>query len=734
MKNKPFIIILCGVLGYSSVTVVNATDFDDLTSLDMAALLDITVITASRHAEPLSATPATMTVINRRQIEMRGYRNLLDLLQDLPGIDIQHQNDPTRYNDITLRGHFTHRKFMILQDGIRIDAPTGETLAVADNYPLYHIERVEVVYGPASALYGADAFGGVINMITRSKKDESGAEIGLSYGSHDEGYYHLFAHTPLGRKWNLNVGAHTHAADMADLAAAYPHQFPHVDAKTFDGKIIVPAAQRESYQGPVASRSIFARLDWGKNLSIGFQHGMFRHLTSTGDRPDGSLYLSDARWQNEINTIYAKYSHDFSPDLTTTTTLNHSAHQQGPDARFNNIFTNFDNGYKYAEGWRTVFEQQLNWRFNTSHLLTSGIGYESFYALPRTPDLPQPYNTDVSAHQQGFYYPNTDNSIAINIDDMRYHNLGAFAQVQSQWTNQWSSVIGLRYDKNSRYSSALNPRLGLVYQPHATTSYKLLYGEAFRAPSAHENLRVFGSFSGQRNAAGEYLSSFFAAPNFNLEPEKLRNLEFSFLRQWDSIHFVFSAYYTEVQDLMLGRSENPPTQFIPGAFLQSTSIIDNLGTESHFGADMSLDYRHVLGKGWHAEMWGVYSYIDGSIDSGNGINMDLPYIATHKLKLGSTFLYQDKYFITPKLYLIGATNTKRSDSSDNSKRVQVGAYTLINLHLGIKDLLPGLSLSLDIYNLADRRYGNAGGETAATNFISAPQQPRSGMVSLTYRF
>jgi outer membrane receptor for ferrienterochelin and colicins len=734
MKNKLALMLLSGIFTHGALAS-NDNVMADLVSMSLEDLLGITVVTASRHSESLSATPATVTVINRRQIDMRGYRNLVDLLQDLPGTDIQRQNDPTRYNDITFRGHWTHRKFMILQDGVRIDAPTGETLAIADNFPLYHAQRVEIVYGPASAMYGADAFGGVINIITRSATQKDGAEVSVSRGSDDYAYYHMLANTRLSDTWTVVAGGHLHNADMADLAAEYPDQFPAIDAKTFDGKVVVPAAAREDYQGPVASRSLFARMDIGEAFSLGFQHSMFRHLTSTGDRPDGSLYLPDAVWQNQINTVYAKYKHDFSTELSALTTLNYSTHQQLPSARFNNIFTNFEDGYKYAKGSRGALEQQFNYRFNADHFLSSGFSYESFYALPRTPDLPAPYNPVLGSTGQNFYYPNTDDSIAIAIEEMRYQNVGAYMQIQSQWTPKWSSVTGLRYDKNSRYSSTLNPRLGMVYQPQPGMAYKLLYGEAFRAPSAHENQRVYGSFSGARSADGDYISSFFAAPNFGLEPEKLRNLEFTFLRQWENLQFVFSTYYTEVEDLMLARSENPPTQFIPGALLQSTSIIDNLGTERHLGVDLSLDYHYRIGRGWQADLWGAYSYIDGSLNSGNGnIDMDLPYIATHKLKLGSTFLYQDKYFITPKLYLIGATNTKRSDSTDISKRVQAPGYALLNLHAGVREILPGLALNLDIYNLADRRYGNAGGETAATNFISAPQQPRAWVVSLHYRF
>jgi len=341
-----WILVSLSVLPTFANSIPADNDIQSLLDLSLEELMKVKVITASRYEENLLDTPATMMVIERHHIETRGYRNLVDLLRDLPGVDVQQQNDPTRYNDITFRGHFTHRKFMILQDGIRIDAATGETLAIADNFPLYHAERVEIVYGPSSAVYGADAFGGVINIITQGSQRSQEVRVGAATGNDDFQYYHFSANHRFNPHWSASFNAHQHTANQANLAEEYPALFQPVDATTFDGRVIIPAAQREPYAGAVKSRSLFARLDYQDIFTLGIQHSALQHLSSTGDRPSRTLFLTEAEWPNEINTIYAKYRLKRSDDFSTTTTLNYSRHEQKNNARFNNIFTGFDNGYR----------------------------------------------------------------------------------------------------------------------------------------------------------------------------------------------------------------------------------------------------------------------------------------------------------------------------------------------------------------------------------------------------
>ncbi|OQW93248.1 MAG: hypothetical protein BWK79_12155, partial [Beggiatoa sp. IS2] len=373
---------------------------------------------------------------------------------------------------------------------------------------------------------------------------------------------------------------------------------------------------------------------------------------------------------------------------------------------------------------------------NDAQTVIGGLSYEDFYVLPKTADLPTRFDRDKPFNQQGMFYEGTDNTLPIQFLDVNYTNSAAYLQLKSRWNEQWSSVLGLRYDKNSRYESTLNPRLGLVYQPRTHTVIKLLYGEAFRAPAPVESLNIFGTFTGQKNERGEYIAKRFRVPNFDLLPEKVRTVELHLNQTWqDNLNVFVSGYYTEVADLIETVTEVIPSQFIPGGYIESTTIKDNLNKGQHWGVDLSLNYQRTFGADLQGSFWANYSFITGQIIDSQNRESDLSYIARHKLKLGATLSYQNKYFLTPQVYLIDRTDTNKPDPVDSKHRLQAPGYVLTHLHFGIHPFyVKGLSAQLDIENCFDIRYYNAGGITNSTTFVGAPQPPRTLRLSLQYQF
>jgi len=708
----------------------------DLGLLNLKDLMNIKVQTASRHEESRKDTPAQTVVITRNQIKQRRYRSLLDLMQDLPSVDVQKRNDVTQDHTVALRGQINHRKFLILQDGVRLTTPGGDNLGIADNFPLYHARQVEIVYGPAAAVYGADAFGGVINIITQTGEQQNGMTVSAGQGSDHGQYRYFFGGMGFKNGWSAALGGHTQRMDLShNLSSRYPDSYRLVDAKTFTGNLIVAADQREPFSAMEKSRSAFARLDYEKTFSLNFYHTELMHLSSTGDKPRGSLYHRDAIWENQLNSLSLRYRHTFANDLNTETRVHFLQHELDPQSHFSNIFVDFGRGYKYAKGRRFTLEQSFQYCWTDKHYLSGGMSYERTYALPRTTDLNSPYDPNKGPTEQGLVYENTD--IPVQINDMRYKNVGIYAQIRSNWTDTISTVSGLRYDKNSRYEGTFNPRLSLIYQPTDKTVIKLLYGESFRAPTPNESLRQFGTFSGKRNEQGDYISSFFAVPNLNLKPEKLRSLELNLQHIiTPQISAEMSLYYNQVSDLIRTRSESNPEQFIPGAYLEGGSLKDNLDQAVIYGAEFSLDYRRKLNRNWRLQLWTNYSYIDGYIDdSSEKERLDLPYTALHKLKLGAVFTYKKHYFITPRFYLIAPSNSARLDEQNPGQRVQSPGYGLFNLHLGATKLFnSNVSVYLDIENVLNRRYFHAGGETNATALVQNPQPARNWMLSLQYQF
>lgn len=702
-----------------------------LLPLSLEELIATPVVTASRHAELREQTPAHVMVITREQIRDRRYKNLADLLEDLPGVDFQRGTRSEQYNNFAFQGHGSNNRLLIMLDGVRIDHPAGGKLPIAENFSLYMAKQVEILYGPAAALYGADAAAGVINIIT-DKRESVGGEVALGAGSFDSYDGNFMVGGKLAERISLSVGAHQQQSDRADLGKYYPGDYPKVNAKTFAGATVIPASQRENYAGGISSNSQFARLDIA-DLTISFYRNQFRSLTSTGDQTRYAVYDANNFWDTTLETWSAKYRFDISPSLSGETVVDYSTYEVDPRSRYVNVFTDFqNNGYDYSYARRRGIEQSLNWRAADQHTLLAGIGYRNYYAI-ETPDLPQPYNRSASPQGQGLYYPNT--TLPIVGSEMSYYNWSGYLQWQAQWMPSFSTMIGLRDDWYSTYGNKLNPRIGAVWQPLPGNYLKLLYGEAFRTPSADEMLGAFGSFSGS-TSGGLYTGSNFRVQNRLLEPEKSKTLSLT----WDwrasrDFNLITNVYTTKVDNVITTQNETVSTQYIPGALLSNTTAKQNSGQEHYRGIDIIPHWQAHLAGAWMADLWGSYSYINGVVhDTADGIDWDQTNISTHKVKLGTTFRYQDWLTITPRVQWIGEANTGRKNNLVPGERLKTDAYTVASLHIGVHKLLDErLSFYVDVYNLFDQRYYNAHG-SSSTVMLQVPQQPRTLMGTAEYRF
>lgn len=736
VPNRLALSIMLAYLGGGAHAALAATsieaDLDKLMPLSLLELINTPVVTASRQAETRDQTPAHIVVVTRAQIRERRYKNLADLLEDMPGVDFMRGTKSSQYNQFTVQGYTGPNKLVVMLDGVRIGHPAGGNFPLAENFALYHAKQVEFLYGPAAALYGADAVAGVINIITDHAAERQGAwaEVGAgSFGSREASF---MAGTKTDSGLALNVGGHWQRSERARLQDYYPADFAKKDAKTFAGILLTPAAAREDYVGDIGSSSLYARMDLNQNLSFGYYRNSFGSLTSTGDPPATAAYLDDSTWITRTDTVYGKYRFDLSPDLAGELVVDYSNMEVDPRAKYNNIYNGFTNGYSYVRGERYSIEQNLNWRVDDRHRVQAGIGYQKYYAI-ETASLPAPYNTALGTGGQGYNYPNTNLPLAIY--DASYDNFSAYAQIQSEWDSQFSTMAGLRLDRHSAYGQAVNPRLGAVWRANAQHLFKALYGEAFRAPSPEEFLSSFGTFDGSKNANGLYVGTGFRVPNFDLEPEKAKTLSLS----WDwrprrDLNVVANVYRSEIKNLIV-TLPSTAVNSIPGAILINPETKGNAGVQTQNGLDLIAQWRFNLGAAWTGDLWGSASWVDGKINEGDGKEWDLTHVASQKYKLGATFRHRDRLSITPQILWVGdTTNGRKKNSSNPPARLETAGYTVVNLHVGWHQLLDGkATLWLDVYNLFDKRYYVAHGSASRT-FFNMPQQPRTLMAALEYRF
>ncbi|OQW93556.1 MAG: hypothetical protein BWK79_10475, partial [Beggiatoa sp. IS2] len=389
-----FAVSMIFFLSFSLSAYSKNSDNADFSDLSLEELLEVRVVTASKREEKVTDTPSPILVISKGDLQRRRYVNLLDLLADLPGVDIQEATQQTSYHEIIWRGHVGSNKFLIMQDGVRIDSPTGENIPIAENIPLHHAERVEILYGAAAALYGADAFGGVINIITEAASKVDGVNVTATTGTDNYQAYYLRAGKQLTENLSIVVGGHQHSADTADLSKRDASYNTKVDATTYGGKTAIAAADRENFAAPVDSESAFARINFGKNVTLGVNHSFLRNSSSLGVKPSISLFTDSAQWNSETNTAYAKGSFDFNDHFSSNTTASYATYEADPQSDFKSIFVDFEDSYTYVKGKKWGIEQQFDYRFNDNHALIVGASYEDFYSIPRLTNLSHPYNVN----------------------------------------------------------------------------------------------------------------------------------------------------------------------------------------------------------------------------------------------------------------------------------------------------------------------------------------------------
>ncbi|MEY3219263.1 MAG: hypothetical protein RIT27_620 [Pseudomonadota bacterium] len=703
-----------------------------LSKLSLDELMEVSITSASRVKEKVRDTPANIIVITREQIETRRYVSLSDLLRDLAGVQIQERNHQIYYNTPTFRGHLYSNKFLILQDGVRIDSPTGEALAIAENFPLYYAKQVEIVYGPASAVYGTDAFGGVINIITNDAKDVDGSEISAGAGNHNYRYGYVYTGKKITDNLSLSVGAHQHRFNDAELAQDYPAPFKPVDVKNSNGQIIETAATRQPFTAPLKSESFYSKLEINDYLTMGYQRNVLRNPSTTGEPPKITLYSNDLIWETITDNAYLKYNRHFNEKLSGTTQLEYSGYEIGNQSKFKNRYCEFIDCYIYAKGTKESIEQQFDFKLDDVHQLTGGLSYAHYHSLPKTTDLATPYNPDLSPTEQNLFHMGTNNTLPIDIIQLRYDTRSAYLQLQSAWEEKWSSTMGVRYDYNSHYGETFNPRLGLVYRPTNKTVFKFLYGEAFRAPSAMDLYETYGIFTGKQNANGQYISSLFKAPSPDLMPEKAKSIEFNILQRINEhLNLTLSSYYTKASNLILSANDPVPNQFISGGEILSTKSNYNSGRSKRYGFELGLNGQFPLTGVWQLDWWGNYSYLQGkNTYPGFNIELNLPYTSAHVFKLGTTLKYGKQYFATLQMRSNSPVYMLPSSSKTPTQHTDTAGSAVFDLHLGAA-IHKNLSANIDVYNLFNTHY-YAANSNYPNNGI--PQTLMGWIVSLQYRF
>lgn len=498
-------------------------------SLQMVYGNEHTLSLATGYEQLLYKAPAVASVITRQQVDASSANTLNELLEMVPGL---HVSENYSYGDAIygMRGfqREPNAGLLVLLNGMALNNLQNGSRPAAFQLPVTVIDHVEIIRGPGSAVYGADAFVGVINVVTRGAGNMNSGQAGAGMGSFGQqsAWYQSVADVA---DWKISYSLDWLAAghDTAQIAGADMQSY--FDAIAGTTASLAPAAMPGGYKtvnfmADQRHGQLLLRQWLWSNLEQGNAHGIpgIDVLDPVGHTESRALGLS------------AEYQQPVSDEAMWSARLDYLRYEDrhiaqilppGSDAPIGddgNLFSPDIRSVIFPAGMRDDVQTQedhvdLDWsgyyRGYDNHILrlSAGFQYRCFSAGEQRNFGPGVLDAGQVTAPETLVDTSGDDLIFLPANSRRNYYLS----LQDEWDfiRDWSFTAGIRHDHYSDFGGTLNPRLALVWQTRHDLTTKLLYGQAFRAP-------VFNELYVQ-NRPG-------SAGNPDLRPEIIRTLELSF--------------------------------------------------------------------------------------------------------------------------------------------------------------------------------------------------------------
>ncbi|MBI5639657.1 MAG: TonB-dependent receptor [Nitrospirae bacterium] len=641
----------------------------DLTSLSLEALMDLPVYGASRFEQKASEAPSSVSIVTSDEIKKYGYRTIADILRSIRGFYVTYDRN---YNYIGVRGFNRpgdyNTRILLLVDGHRMNDNLFNQASVGTDFPLDVdlIGRIEIIRGPGSSLYGDNAFFAIINIVTRGGSDLKGLEISGSLASHD-------THSG-GLNWgkrfsdDLNLILSSSVMDSKGRKRLFFQEFKD---PAFNNGVAEDSDYDRSY-------SFFAKLSFNEITIEGAYASRKKGIPTA---PFGTVFNEPGNQTTDIRGFMdLKFRHTFENRLEAA-------------ARVYYDYYNYHGDYVYD------FADPLN---PLQRLINKDIGEGRWWGgeVLLTRNLSERHRISAGIELrnnekqlQHTYYE----SPYLNIFEDNRHSTIWSLYLQDEFHVSDKLILngGVRYDHYKTFGGTTNPRLAMIYNPHANMTFKLLYGEAFRAPNAYE-LYYDAVEIGQKSNPG-------------LKPEKIRTYE-----------LVYEQYHGK-------QFRSSVTGFI--------YKIDNLISQTIDSSDGLLFFENKE----DVKARGVEFELEGQWTSGLRGKISYAFVKTEDLQTGEEMSNSPRHLakLNILLPLLGDKiflgleeqygSRRKTLSGDDAKAIYVTNVTLF-----AKNIIKSLEVSGSIYNLFDYTYGDPGAEEHLQDIIE--QDGRSFRLKLAYAF
>lgn len=652
MKKFPLLLFL--------LLLINAAyaqkDTTDIFNLSLFDLTRIKVLTPTRNYQNVQQAPSSIIILTKKEIFENNYSCLRDLLKDIPQIIIQRRSSSEDEDIYTVNGISGIEKMLILMDGVRINSASGTDYPIGDAYSLENVKQVEIILNPSSVLYGADAYTAIINIITFKPNENPGIYLKAARGNYNTKTYNLLVNKQI-NKIGISISGKYYYSDEPFMPIYYPDQYKwyyhylETGEVIYFGDTIKPNLPIMPWDIHTQAASLKARITY-KNLKIGFSDFYNTHSTSYTSPPEISIYSRQAHYHTRIANLYL--IHDYSnkkKTFTAKTILWAQNFRILPNSAFINRYTGFHIGYKYENNNNLHWEENFIFAPHKTYHFHIGFALDYFDVIPKTGDLPRPYDQTKPYNQQFIPYPGTDvvdtsgNSLIIyqDIYRIKYYNAAAYLQFEKDFIKKFHLTLGLRSEYNSKYGASLIPRASLVYNPSSKISVKLMYGKSFRAPSPHIAYAHFGSFAPVYDSAGNVIglnAPFWRLTNPNLRPELKDGYALSINLNNEKTHTFLTGkmFYNSLYNLISSRTiydtsfHNIPVDY---------AWIPENNTQGY-----TYGYSLIIGKKTEIAPFDFYfvasyTYTNGKID-----NNTLEFYTPHSVKINFTLSLPGKFNIS----------------------------------------------------------------------------------------
>ncbi len=715
MRKLFFLLICYAVTTSAQGTPLNSDEAEILQMYGEQEMISV----ATGAKQMIAKAPAVTSVITAEDIKAMGATDLDEVLEAVPGMHAA--KNQTGYIPLySMRGIYgsANQQILVLINGISItNLYLGDRNQTWGGMPVQAISRIEVVRGPGSAMYGADAIAGVINIITKTKKDINGTEMGGRIGSFDS-YDGWILH---GDTWaGFDVSA---ALEYHDTQG----QKRIIDADAQTGLDQLFGSHASHAPGPVnlQQQNIDARLDLSREhwrFRGGLQNrGNLGSAVGIAKALDPNNRYASERWNADLNYDNADFAQDWDVKaqlsyLDTSQVAENDVTLFPPGTRLpidpatgqigSGPLVDFPQGYI---GTPEIFERHA--RFNTSAFYTgfnlhtlrigTGFNYGTLYSAKATENFGiNPATGTANPFIPNFSLVDVTGTSASFIRTADRKNFFAFFQDEWKFAKDWAFTAGIRYDNYSDFGNTFNPRMALVWETRYNLTTKLLYGSAFRPPSFAEMYIV---------------NNPVIQGNPSLMPETMDTVELAFdYRPIDKLRLGLNIFNYWWQDII---------RYVPDVGRPS-STAQNTGTQTGYGTEFESE--------WSAsdtlKLVGNYAF---QKPTDTLLNHDAGNSPHHMLYLRINWEFMPHWQITPQAKWIIDRSRVAGDS-----RPAIADYTWVDLTLRRKQLAEHWEVAFSVRNLlnANARDPSSFGNTSASIPNDLPLAGRSvfGEVRLNF--